>query len=1091
MKIKLLFLALASVSIINAQTVISQWNFETSITIPSTGNGTNTIIGSMSGAASSTGSVTGCVQQTGTGAWQIGSANPGTVNESSGVQFMFSTLGYDSIVFEYDHRISNSGTRTVRVQYTIDGTNWINLDVTSLTYINACVGRGAIDNGRIDAADPLGTNVSDSWSRRRINFSTIPSVNDNPNFGVRLMAAFYDVTGQFRQANNVTAVATAGTWRFDNVTLTGRVIIIPPPPPANVSFAGTHASVAENSNVFNIQLNITNANVDSSIVYVTTTGLSNATAISDYTFASSRIAFAPNVNGSQNITVQINDDVLAESDEYIVVKLSNMTNAIVTGTNQFILYIRDNDRLTPQPNNDLLLTLVGSFSNGTAGTNSAEIVVFDSTSTKLYIANSIGAKLDIVDFSNPSSLFLTNSINISAYGNINSVAAKNGIVACAIENGTNPQDSGYVVFFDANGIFIKQVKVGIMPDMIAFNHSGNKVYTCNEGEANSAYTNDPDGSISVIDISGGVQNLTQNNVQHITFTSFNGQENTLRSQGIRIYGPLNNSAKDFEPEYITISDNDSLAWVTLQENNAIAKLNLITNQVISILPIGYKDLNTMGNGIDASDVTSGINIANWPIKSMYLPDAVAQFSSGNQIYLLIANEGDARAYSGFNEEISVSGMNLDTIAFPYAVTMKSNFALGKLKATNKLGDTDNDGDFDMIYAYGGRSFSILNASNANMIYDSSSDLEQITSTHPTFSTIFNASNGSSLTAKNRSDDKGPEPEGITTATINGKTYAFVALERVGGVMIYNITNPNLPVYVGYYNNRSTTSNGPDRGAEGIIFIPNTESPDGNSYLILANEVSSTLTVYRVDECIQSTSITASGNTSFCQGGSVNLNYNSTQNGLAYQWIKNNTNVPFGTTPTLLVYTSGNYALKLTNTAAGCIDTSSAIQVTVNAIPQQPTISQNLDTLISTAAAAYQWYFNNVIINGATNQNYIVTANGMYSVMIIDINGCTTMSSQYPFFTVGADASETVLNTISVFPNPFSDLVNISFQIETPSFVNIELYNIIGEKISNAQNGNLGAGKHQFTLNQFGADNIYLLRITINGNTQLKYITRTR
>jgi hypothetical protein len=184
----------------------------------------------MTGATTAAGSVTGCVQQSGNTAWQIGTANPGTANESSGVEFFASTVGYENIIFSYDHRLSNAATRTARIQYTLNGgSTWVNLDVDVTNYDNsACTNRGGIDLGRIDASDPVGTNVSDSWGRRRIDFSAIPGANNNPDFGVRILAAHHATTGQFRQANNVGTVATGGTWRFDNVTFAGTVILAAP-----------------------------------------------------------------------------------------------------------------------------------------------------------------------------------------------------------------------------------------------------------------------------------------------------------------------------------------------------------------------------------------------------------------------------------------------------------------------------------------------------------------------------------------------------------------------------------------------------------------------------------------------------------------------------------------------------------------------------------------------------------------------------------------------------------------------------------------------------------------------------------------------
>jgi len=216
------------------QTTITQWDFEASplpggnsSPSPSTGVGSAQKVGSMSGETTATGNSSGCGgNTTGTQAWQIGTANPGTL-ESSGVQFLTSTFGYENVQFSWDQRFSNASTRTVRVQYTLDGTTWTNFDLNSSNFTSGCANRSGLDNGKIDVGDPISTNAGDSWSRRTVNFSSITAANDNPNFGVRILASHYAATNQFRQANSSSTVATAGTWRFDNVTFTGTLIVAP------------------------------------------------------------------------------------------------------------------------------------------------------------------------------------------------------------------------------------------------------------------------------------------------------------------------------------------------------------------------------------------------------------------------------------------------------------------------------------------------------------------------------------------------------------------------------------------------------------------------------------------------------------------------------------------------------------------------------------------------------------------------------------------------------------------------------------------------------------------------------------------------
>ena len=763
--------------------------------------------------------------------------------------------------------------------------------------------------------------------------------------------------------------------------------------PSTISFVSNDTTANESSANASIYLKLSATSTASSSISVYATAFSNATA-SDYTLGASTFTFPPNaaINSTAAITISINNDALPESAEYIILRFYNPQNATIGAIQQFAFYIADNDKVIPSASNSLTLNLLSSFSNGVSGSNSAEIVAHDPSTQRLYIANSIGAKLDIVDFVNPSNPVLLNSVPINTYGNINSVAVKNGTVVLAIEN-ANPQDSGKVVFMNADGIYLNQVKVGMMPDMITFNQAGTKVLTANEGEPNSTYTNDPDGSISIINIAGGITSLNQSNVSHVTFTAYNGQESTLRAQGIRIYGPGATAAKDFEPEYIAISKDDSKAWVTLQENNAVVEINLSNNTITSIKALGTKNHALLDNGMDVSNVTKGINISNFPIKGFYLPDAIATYTVSGVNYYITANEGDARAYSPFSEETRIASANLDPVKFPFAAQMKNNYVMGRLNITNQAGDIDNDGDLDSLYAYGSRSFSIWNANTGNLVYDSKDDLELITSTN-SFSVMFNASN-TSATKKDRSDDKGPEPEGVAVGQIGGNNYAFIALERIGGVMVYDVSNPAAPVFVTYVNNRLLPANGPDRGAEGLIFIPQSQSPNGMHLVIAANEISSSLSIWGIPGCSTplSSSLVVSGNTvNACSANAPQLSVASNSNA-AYQWSLNGVNILGATANTLSAQSSGNYAVAISNGTA-CVTSSITKSLTVN---PSPTLAVNGTTSICQGAAAtitvsgatsYSWS------NGATT-SVVTLAPISTSVFVVSgtSNSCTSQVNQ--------------------------------------------------------------------------------------------------
>ncbi|MFN3939042.1 MAG: choice-of-anchor I family protein [Chitinophagales bacterium] len=489
------------------------------------------------------------------------------------------------------------------------------------------------------------------------------------------------------------------------------------------------------------------------------------------------------------------------------------------------------------------LQLLGTYQTGVYDEGAAEIATHDAATQRLFSVNANTGGIDVLDISFPETPAYLFSIDLSAYGaSANSVASRNGIIAAAVEN-FDRQANGNVVFFNADGEFLAQYEVGALPDMLTFSPNGKLVLVANEGEPSDDYLNDPIGSVSVIDITGGIIGAS---VTQIDFTAFSVED---LDPAIKINGP-GTVAQDLEPEYIAVSHNNKYAYVTLQENNAVAIINLVSNTVESILPLGFKDHSLVVNAMDASDKNGGVvNITTWPVYGMYQPDAIAFLKvPGYGGYLITANEGDARDYEGFSELARVKDLVLDLTAFPDAATLQLDDNLGRLNVTTSFGDTDEDGDFDELYSFGARSFSVWSAITGELVYDSGDDLEQIT--YAAYPANFNASN-SSNTKKGRSDDKGPEPEGLALGEVLGNPYLFLGLERIGGVMVYDLSNPTAPAFVQYFNNRDFTfgTSAPesgDQGPEGLLFIPGNKSPNGRNMLVVSNEVSGTISFYNTD-----------------------------------------------------------------------------------------------------------------------------------------------------------------------------------------------------------------------------------------------------
>ncbi|MDR2236462.1 MAG: choice-of-anchor I family protein [Chryseobacterium sp.] len=610
----------------------------------------------------------------------------------------------------------------------------------------------------------------------------------------------------------------------------------------SVSLDKNFIKVNENAGSLAFKINIANPSAATVDLLVKPAPFSTADS-NDFTLTSQTIQITPGMT-SYTVTIPIIDDTQEEQQaEYFVVSLENPSGTLISGDPSATVYIVDNDKPAPVPSGQIQLNYIGSFDPSGNNNSSTEIVVHDPSTQRLFTISSLTDVFDIIDFSNPNTPSVIQTVNMAPYGGITSIAVKNGIIAAASPN-TDPQQNGSVVFFDINGNFLKQVTVGALPDMVTFTPDGTKVITANEGEPNDAYTIDPEGTISIIDISGGIGNLTQTQVSTLNFNSFDSQVAALTATGLRKVRTNNTLSQDLEPEYVTVSADSQKAWVTLQENNAIAEINLTTKTITGIWGLGKKDMSLPGNGFDASDNNGEVLIANWPVKAYYIPDAVQNYRVGNTNYIVTANEGDEKDLSGYSERTTVGANNytLDPVLFPQAAVLKASHNLGRLRVSNATGNTDGDTDFEEIAALGARSFSIFNADAQQLVYDSGDQFERyIAANHPT---IFNADNESNA-VKSRSRAKGPEPEGVTLGTINGQTYAFITLERTGGVMVYNITNPSSPTFTDYKHSRMTSAYGGDNGPEGITYIAPENTTTGKGYVIVANEISGTLSMYEV------------------------------------------------------------------------------------------------------------------------------------------------------------------------------------------------------------------------------------------------------
>lgn len=484
-----------------------------------------------------------------------------------------------------------------------------------------------------------------------------------------------------------------------------------------------------------------------------------------------------------------------------------------------------------------VLRLIGTYTTGLASgdgaATSGEVAAM--AGDRLYVSNATDASVDIVDVSDPSNPVRRRRVDLSEYGNeVTSVAAGSGLVAAAVDRGAEP---GRLVLFSPGGSNLRSLPVGAGPDMVTFTPDGRRVLVANEGEP-TGYGRpgdvDPLGSISVVDL----HPRSRPRIHTIDFRAFDpgGARAHELAPGVRIYGsPL--PSLDLEPEYITVSADSREAWVSLQENNAIAVLDLADLSIDRIDPLGWKDHTLASNGFDGSDQDGAIAIQPWAnVRGMYQPDGIAAFAVNGRSFVLSANEGDAREYDGLVEAARLRTVTTDA-SFGSA---RANNRIGRLNVTTRV--PASVAPQSVAYAFGGRSFSVWDGTDGALVYDSGDLLERTTAT--ALPGRFNASN-SSNSFDNRSDDKGPEPEAAAVGVVDGITYGFIGLERIGGIVVVDLSDPSSPAIVQYLNNRTfdTAAIGPDSGPEVIQTVPASGSPTGRTLVTVANEISGTVSIY--------------------------------------------------------------------------------------------------------------------------------------------------------------------------------------------------------------------------------------------------------
>lgn len=471
----------------------------------------------------------------------------------------------------------------------------------------------------------------------------------------------------------------------------------------------------------------------------------------------------------------------------------------------------------------------------------AEITAYNSDTHEAYVVDGQSGDLKIVPvkedgtFGEAKSLSVENLIEGFTYGDMTSVSVDtiHDRIAIALQ-AADYAANGQAAVLDYDGNLIAHYEVGVQPDMVTFTKDGNKILTADEGEPRNGYgegTVDPAGSVTVIE-----PDKESDNVVTLGFDKFTAdnltQDHILLN---KVNGTAVDPKTDLEPEYIAVNDKGTKAYVSLQEANAIAVVDLTKNEISEIKSLGFVDFSKEENAIDLI-ADDQYDAKTYPdTYGVRMPDGISLYEKDGKTYLLTTNEGDSREWG--EEDSSQYFSNEKKVTVVAADQTKAK----KVRALDP--DMTAGSEDGKTYLYGSRSFSIFDTDTMELVYDSANAFEQKTA--EVLAKYFNCSNDDNA-ADGRSQKKGPEPESVVVGMVGGKAYAFTGLERIGGVMVYDITDPEKSTYVNYINTRDfKEAIAGDDSPEGLAFVPANDTLAGQPMLLAACEVSGTLAGYTI------------------------------------------------------------------------------------------------------------------------------------------------------------------------------------------------------------------------------------------------------
>ena len=306
--------------------------------------------------------------------------------------------------------------------------------------------------------------------------------------------------------------------------------------------------------------------------------------------------------------------------------------------------------------------------------------------------------------------------------------------------------------------------MGALPDMVTFTPDGKHALVANEGEPNDAYTVDPEGSVSIVHVAQAAEDVRQSDVRTAGFGQFTASRRSIRrSASTAPARPSPRiSSRSTSPSPGTAGPPGSRSRRRTRSASSTSKRGVFT----ALHGLGFKDWTLPANQLDPSDRDNAIKIANWPVKGMYQPDGIAAYhTQGAGLRRLDQRGRRPRLHAASTRR---GGSTRSRSTRPRSRTPRrsaTNANLGRLRITSANGDANGDGLYEQLYAYGARSFSIWSARRAS---SSGTPATRSSGSPPRrFRPQFNSNHETNGSFDTRSDDKGPEPEGVAVGKRQG------------------------------------------------------------------------------------------------------------------------------------------------------------------------------------------------------------------------------------------------------------------------------------------------------------------------------------